>query len=142
MIATAKGVNRAMTDPDDDPANDQGEETEEAPQWAVTWAKVGSELLSGQLKECRFEVEKALREVEGAVSSKQQGPSEVTPEQVRQLRLALNRTRDHVENHLAPVAGVEPWEDPPRIPMGKLYELTKHPSVEGTDERDLEGNDE
>jgi hypothetical protein len=98
---------------------------EDGPEWAVTWAEVGRELLSAELAECRGEVKDAFRDVEdalyGKMDSEGEYSGEVTPEQVRQLRLALNRARGRVENRLAPVAGVEPWGDPPpRIPMGEL----------------------
>jgi len=98
---------------------------EDGPEWAVTWGEVGRELLSGELAECRLEIEGAFREVEDALYGEMDGEGEysgeVTPEQVRQLRLALNRARERVENQLAPVAGVKPWGDPPpRIPMGEL----------------------
>jgi hypothetical protein len=88
------------------------------------------------MQERRFGIEEALREVEGALSDKPQDPSEVTPEQVRQLRRELNRALHHVENHLAAAVGVEPWEEPPRIPMSKLFELTEHPRAEGVDPLD------
>jgi len=74
---------------------------------------------------------------------------DLRPEHVYAMRRVLNRARERVENEVAPVAGVEPWGDPPpRIPMGVLWELTDHPKAEGVDpweyvdEDDVEDTDE
>jgi len=109
----------------------------DAPEWAVTWERVGRELLRREVTERRIDLEEAFYDVEDCLRDGE----EVTPDHVHALREALNRARERVENELAPVAGVEPWGDPPpRIPMGVLREQTGHPKAEGVDSREL-GND-
>ena len=116
-------------------------EQEDGLEWAVTWAEVGRELLRGEMIDCRFQLEDAFRDIEETLYETDECSGEVTHEQVRQLRIALNKARHHVENHLAPVAGAEPWGDPaPRVPMGVLWELTDHPKAEGVDPLDYVNN--
>lgn len=103
------------------------------------WENVGRELLIRELGQRRAELEDAFHDVERAL---RQG-DELTDEQVIALRFALNEGRECVESHLAPVAGVEPWGDPPpRIPMAVLWELTNHPKAEGVDPREYVEDEE
>lgn len=115
------------------PDGGEGDDPDDAPEWAVTWERVGRDLLTRELTERRFDLEEAFYDVEDALRDGE----EVTPDHVHALRVALNRARERVENELAPVAGVEPWGDPPpRIPMGVMWELTDHPQAEGVDPRE------
>jgi len=44
---------------------------------------------------------------------------------------------------LAPVAGAEPWGNPPpRIPMDVLWQLTEHPRADGVDPREYIDDDD
>jgi hypothetical protein len=122
---------------------DGGDEEEDAPEWAVTWKKIGRELLRIELTDHRVELRSAFYDAEEAL----QNGDELTHEHVHALRLALNDARERVENQLAPAAGGEPWGRPsPRIPSGVLWEWTNHPKAEGVDPReyveDLEDDNE
>lgn len=136
--------------PEARPDGGDGDDRDDVPEWATTWAEVGRELLRGELAEIRFELEGAFREAEEALYGEYDGEGrysgDLTPEHVYAMRRALNRARERVENEVAPVAGVEPWGDPPpRIPMGVMWELTSHPKAEGVDPReyvdDVDGED-
>jgi len=96
------------------------------------WATVGPDLLRSDLTECRYEIETALRDIEEELEREAAGdPSQLTPEHVQALRRALNELQDRVENQVAPLAGDEPWGDPPpRIPTGVLWELSGRPKAE------------
>lgn len=105
------------------------------------YAQIGRELLRGELAEMRFEVEEAFGEAEEALYGEYDGEGEysgeITPEHVVALRAALNRARERVENHVAPLAGLDPWGNPPpRIPMDVLWELTDHPQADDVDPRE------
>lgn len=114
------------------------------------YAQIGRELLHRELAEIRFELEDAFGDAEDALYGEFDGEGEysgeITPEHVIALRTALNKARERVENEVAPVAGLDPWGNPPpRIPMGTLWELTNHPQAEGVDPReyvDARGDDE
>lgn len=102
------------------------------------WAEVGRDLLCGELAEARAEVEDTFRRIEdalyGDLDGEGQYSGELTEEDLRELREALNRARHCVENRVAPVAGGEPWGDRlPRIPKGVLWEVTNHPRAPGVD---------
>jgi len=133
------------------PDGGEDDDRDDVPEWAITWAEVGSELLRAELADIRFEFEEAFHEAEEALYGEYDGEGrysgDLSPEHVYAMRRALNRARERVENEVAPVAGVEPWGDPPpRIPMGVLWELTNHPKAEDVDPREyvegLEDDDE
>jgi len=120
---------------------------DDAPEYAVTWEEIGRELLHNELAEIRFELEGAFQEAEEALCGEHASggrcSGDLTHDHVHTLRAALNRAREHVENHAAPVAGAKPWGNPPpRLLIGVMQELTDHPQAEGVDAREYIGEEE
>lgn len=102
------------------------------------WAEIGRQLLRSELAEARAGVEDAFHRIEeslyGDYDGEGQYSGDLTEEDLRELRQALNHARRQVEERVAPVAGGEPWgSNVPQIPMGVLWELTDHPRAPGVD---------
>jgi len=111
------------------------------PETSDVWAEVGRDLLRSELAEARAEVEDTFRRIEDALYGGYDGEGkysgELTEEDLRELREALNRARYCVEQRVAPVAGGKPWGDRlPQIPKGVLWEVTNHPRAPGVDARE------
>lgn len=95
-------------------------------------AGVAREAIKNELEGAYADVEDGFHSLAYDTLSRGGDP---TPEQVNDLRRAMNEMRYVLEEHVAPVAGVEPWGDAtPRIPMGVLRELSHHPKAEEGDD--------
>jgi len=104
------------------------------------WAQVGRELMRKELADLRIQLEGAFRDAEEELYGPYDGAGEysgdITPEHVQALRTALHDALHRVEEQVAPVAGCEPWGEPPRIPNGALWEWTNHPRDDDVDPRE------
>jgi len=99
----------------------------------ASWERVGREVVAGELSESRAEVEDAFRDIERTLRSGEA----VDADQVRDARMELNRAYRVLERYVATTSDdVEPWELPPDIPTGRLWDLTDHPKAEGVDPRE------
>lgn len=82
---------------------------------AEKWDRAGRDAVANLVEIAHFDVDGQIRDLVFAM----RGPDgdDPTPEDVREIRGAVNELRRHVENHLAPAAGLEPWrDDPPHMP--------------------------
>jgi len=108
----------------------------------TSWERVGREVVAGELFESRGGVRDEFHDIETALRSGE----EIDADQIRDARMALNRAYRILEHYVATTTdGVEPWELPPDIPMGRFREPTNHPKADGVDPREYfseEGDDE
>jgi hypothetical protein len=85
---------------------------------AELWRTVGRKAAADELSEGQYMVEAALH---GIIIETMYEGDDPTPEQVREARAALNRTRRVLEQYIAPTAGCVSWGDPvPDIPHGRV----------------------
>lgn len=95
-------------------------ESDRVPQLAfvenATWEHVGRTAVAGELGEARHDVDGSFRDL----ASTLRGGEELTEQQVRDARVALNQARRVLEEHVATVAdGAGAWGDPvPSMPYG------------------------
>ncbi|KOX92138.1 hypothetical protein [Halorubrum tropicale] len=84
------------------------------------WEAGGRRMLQSRAGMLRSQITDAFYDVEEAARSGE----EITEEEVRELRSALNQARIHVEEELAPIAGVESFGGPlPMFPNRALREM-------------------
>ncbi|QLC35752.1 hypothetical protein EFA46_015960 (plasmid) [Halarchaeum sp. CBA1220] len=112
--------------------DDDRDDTPSPSERAAAWEHVGPQLLAGALSESRFALEDAFRDAETALYGARDGEGEysggLTPEHVQALRRALEEARATVEEEAAPIAGLEPWSEPPaHAPYRAIQEWTHHP---------------
>lgn len=84
------------------------------------WERLARHLAQDQCHDNRAALEDEFR----ALAKTFRTGEEITPEDVRELRRVLNKTRRFVEESVAPVAGCEPWGQPVQsMPAARAQEL-------------------
>jgi hypothetical protein len=81
------------------------------------WEAIARLAVYYELAHARSEAEESV----GRITDRVHCGREVDPDDVIAARRALNELRDVLERQVAPIAGLEPWGDPPvddRRPLG------------------------
>lgn len=80
------------------------------------WEGVGRRLLVDELFESSERVTDSFTQLKRSVRDGE----EIDPEDVREARQSLRRANRVLENCVAGLAGLEPWDEPPTAPYPKI----------------------